>query len=48
MIMNHFRQLAAYNKWSNARLYAAALDLRVSRDRKHGFQTIVSTDFTAS
>lgn len=25
--MEHFRQLAAYNRWANARLYAAALDL---------------------
>ena len=24
---NQFRQLAAYNRWANARLYAAALDL---------------------
>jgi uncharacterized damage-inducible protein DinB len=24
---DHFRQLAAYNAWANARLYAAALDL---------------------
>ena len=27
MTINHFRQLAAYNRWANARLYAAALDL---------------------
>src|SRR6478609_7758809 len=27
MTVNHFRQLAAYNRWANARLYAAALDL---------------------
>jgi len=27
MTTNQFRQLAAYNRWANARLYAAALDL---------------------
>jgi uncharacterized damage-inducible protein DinB len=27
MVTEHFRQLAAYNRWANARLYAAALDL---------------------
>jgi uncharacterized damage-inducible protein DinB len=27
MTINQFRQLAAYNRWANARLYAAALDL---------------------
>jgi uncharacterized damage-inducible protein DinB len=27
MTINQFRQLAAYNRWANARLYSAALDL---------------------
>lgn len=27
MATDQFRQLAAYNRWANARLYAAALDL---------------------
>src|SRR6188472_1706018 len=27
MTINHFRQLSAYKRWANARLYAAALDL---------------------
>jgi uncharacterized damage-inducible protein DinB len=27
MTINQFRQLAAYNRWPNSRLYAAALDL---------------------
>jgi uncharacterized damage-inducible protein DinB len=35
MISNHFRQLAAYNRWANARLYAAALDLSNQAYRLH-------------
>jgi len=31
----HFRQLAAYNRWANARLYAAALDLTEQAYRLH-------------
>jgi uncharacterized damage-inducible protein DinB len=27
MALNQFSQLAQYNRWANARLYAAALDL---------------------
>ena len=27
MTINQFRQLAAYNRWANARLYAAALGI---------------------
>src|ERR1700721_494581 len=33
--MEHFRQLAAYNRWANARLYAAALDLSNTGCRLH-------------
>ena len=38
MSVDQFNQMAAYNKWANARLYAAALDLsahslRIWRDR---------------
>jgi uncharacterized damage-inducible protein DinB len=33
--MEHFRQLAAYNRWANARLYAAALDLSNREYRLH-------------
>ena len=33
--MEHFRQLAAYNRWANARLYAAALDLSNKEFRLH-------------
>jgi uncharacterized damage-inducible protein DinB len=33
--MEHFRQLAAYNRWANARLYAAALDLSDKGYRLH-------------
>ena len=32
----HFKLLAAYNRWANARLYAAALDLS---DLSYGLQT---------
>ena len=35
MTINHFRQLAAYNRWANARLYAAALDLPEQAYRLH-------------
>ena len=35
MVMNHFKQLAAYNKWANARLYSAALDLSERSYRLH-------------
>jgi uncharacterized damage-inducible protein DinB len=31
----HFRQLAAYNRWANARLYAAVLDLSDQAYRLH-------------
>ena len=31
----HFRQLAAYNRWANARLYSAALDLSEQAYRLH-------------
>ena len=31
----HFKQLAAYNRWANARLYAAALDLSELSYRLH-------------
>ena len=33
--MNYFQQLAAYNRWANARLYAAALDLSEQAYRLH-------------
>src|SRR5580704_14822533 len=33
--MEHFRQLAAYNRWANARLYAAALNLSNTGYRLH-------------
>jgi uncharacterized damage-inducible protein DinB len=32
---NIFRQFAAYNRWANARLYAAALDLSDQAYRLH-------------
>jgi hypothetical protein len=36
-------------QWRNPRpLLDPRVFVRVSRDREHGFQTIVSTDFTAS
>ena len=35
MTITHFRQLAAYNRWANARLYAAALDLPEQAYRLH-------------
>ena len=35
MTTNQFRQLAAYNRWANARLYAAALDLSDQAYRLH-------------
>jgi hypothetical protein len=35
MTINQFRQLAAYNRWANARLYAAALDLSYQAYRLH-------------
>jgi uncharacterized damage-inducible protein DinB len=35
MTSNPFRQLAAYNRWANARLYAAALDLSDQAYRLH-------------
>ena len=35
MATEHFRQLAAYNRWANARLYAAALDLSEQAYRLH-------------
>jgi uncharacterized damage-inducible protein DinB len=35
MAINQFRQLAAYNRWANARLYAAALDLSDQAYRLH-------------
>ena len=35
MTINQFRQLAAYNRWANARLYAAALDLSDQAYRLH-------------
>jgi uncharacterized damage-inducible protein DinB len=31
MTINQFRQLAAYNRWANARLYSAALDTQLLR-----------------
>src|SRR2546421_11607262 len=33
--INQYRQLAAYNRWANARLYAAALDLSDRAYRLH-------------
>src|SRR5712672_2764897 len=33
--INQFRQLAAYNRWANSRLYAAALDLSDQAYRLH-------------
>src|ERR1700686_450429 len=35
MTPEQFRQLAAYNRWANARLYAAALDLSNQAYRLH-------------
>ena len=35
MTTHHFRQPAAYNRWANARLYAAALDLSNKAYRLH-------------
>ena len=35
MSVDYFKQLAAYNKWANARLYAAALDLSEPSYRLH-------------
>ena len=35
MSVDQFKQFAAYNKWANARLYAAALDLSQSSYRLH-------------
>lgn len=35
MSVGRFKQLAAYNKWANARLYAAALDLSDQSYRLH-------------
>jgi uncharacterized damage-inducible protein DinB len=35
MTINQFRQLAAYNRWANCRLYAAALDLSDQAYRLH-------------
>jgi uncharacterized damage-inducible protein DinB len=35
MTITQFRQLAAYNRWANARLYAAALDLSDQGYRLH-------------
>src|SRR5665647_1346026 len=35
MTTDQFRQLAAYNRWANARLYAAALDLSNQAYRLH-------------
>jgi hypothetical protein len=40
MATDHFLQLAAYNRWANARLYAAALDLRI---RHIGFTSVSSS-----
>lgn len=34
-VIDHFRQLAAYNRWANSRLYAAALDLSDQAYRLH-------------
>jgi uncharacterized damage-inducible protein DinB len=35
MATEHFRQFAAYNRWANARLYGAALDLSDQAYRLH-------------
>lgn len=35
MLVDQFKQFAAYNKWANARLYAAALDLSELSYRLH-------------
>src|SRR6185369_16962237 len=35
MSVDRFKQFAAYNKWANARLYAAALDLSDQSYRLH-------------
>src|SRR6476660_1901029 len=35
MTINQFRQLAAFNRWANSRLYAAALDLSEQAYRLH-------------
>ena len=35
MSADQFKQFAAYNKWANARLYAAALDLSEQSYRLH-------------
>ena len=35
MYVDQFNQFAAYNKWANARLYAAALDLSEQSYRLH-------------
>jgi uncharacterized damage-inducible protein DinB len=35
MSVDRFKQFAAYNKWANARLYAAALDLSEQSYRLH-------------
>ena len=35
MTIDQFKQLAAYNRWANARLYAAALDLSDQAYRLH-------------
>src|SRR5260370_11672952 len=35
MTINQFRQLASYNRWANARLYSAALDLSNQAYRLH-------------
>ena len=35
MTLDQFRQLAAYNRWANFRLYAAALDLPDQAYRLH-------------
>src|ERR1700750_1402771 len=35
MSVDQFKQFAAYNKWANARLYAAALDLSEQAYRLH-------------
>jgi uncharacterized damage-inducible protein DinB len=35
MSLDRFKQFAAYNKWANARLYAAALDLSEQSYRLH-------------
>ena len=35
MATEHFRQFVAYNRWANARLYGAALDLSDQAYRLH-------------